>query len=426
MNTQNLEFSVRKQPATIELYVKKIKDMDPRTLAKYESRWNTFLQKNKDLSFISKLEQIVADVISDASNLRIRPATFRVYKAVICYGLATTYIKLDNDLIDDEELEDGLNHQSISNLYRLLHPVNSVLAASYAHPARTSSTKLKYFPEHFFSYLSKLNSSLDVKTTKRFRLMFDFVSANLVVGARPIEWLELGITSNIEKKCLELFVKNSKFSHGRANGEVRCLLLENASIDQEKAILNYYIAFQNHLADVLSSAVNNKKTNSENHIFNYIIDGYEPSAFGHTPKSEIYNKYMVPQQTLAEYVLNSLQNEMFLQFNTYRSLSPKNIEKLQDHRVSLYSTRHQCIANAKASKTDIYEIAAFFGHSSIETASRHYGKAWSGWSNFTFKPSIESIRAVNGSEAYFGNEISLHQAIVPVIPDSDLDFTLRH
>ena len=197
MNTQNLEFSVRKQPATIELYVKKIKDMDPRTLAKYESRWNTFLQKNKDLSFISKLEQIVADVISDASNLRIRPATFRVYKAVICYGLATTYIKLDNDLIDDEELEDGLNHQSISNLYRLLHPVNSVLAASYAHPARTSSTKLKYFPEHFFSYLSKLNSSLDVKTTKRFRLMFDFVSANLVVGARPIEWLELGITSNI-------------------------------------------------------------------------------------------------------------------------------------------------------------------------------------------------------------------------------------
>lgn len=431
MTKQAFEYSARKQPNSIELYVKKIKKMNNRTLAKYESRWASFLHRNADLSLIENLELLVNSIIDDANNHKIRPATFRVYKAVLCYGLATTHIKLDNDLISDDELENGLNYQSLANLYRLIQPVNVPLDKSILFPPRTSSSKLKFFPEPFYSHLKDMSVNSDIKLTKRFKLMFDFVEANLVIGARPVEWLDIYITSNIEKKCLELFIKNAKNSFGRANGDVRELLLENANAAQELAIIKYYVSFQNYLADTLLATINNeiKAENtsiSKSHIFNYIIKDFEPSLFGNIPKSDICNKYMVPQQGLAEIVLGSMQNEMFLQFNAYRKENPKEVEAYGDFRVSLYSTRHQCIANAKASKKDIYEIAGFFGHASVETASRHYGKAWNGWSNFTFKPSLESIRAVNGSDIYFANEISQEKFIEAPVPSAEQDYTLRH
>lgn len=49
----------------------------------------------------------------------------------------------------------------------------------------------------------------------------------------------------------------------------------------------------------------------------------------------------------------------------------------------LYSTRHQAIATAKATRSPI-EIAALFGHASVITADRHYGKRIHGWGNNRF------------------------------------------
>jgi hypothetical protein len=43
-------------------------------------------------------------------------------------------------------------------------------------------------------------------------------------------------------------------------------------------------------------------------------------------------------------------------------------------KITLYSARHQFIADAKASGLTLYEIAALVGHASIRTASEHYGK----------------------------------------------------
>ena len=46
-------------------------------------------------------------------------------------------------------------------------------------------------------------------------------------------------------------------------------------------------------------------------------------------------------------------------------------------QVSLYSTRHQAVANAKFAGFSDLQIAAIFGHSSTSTARRHYGKVGS-------------------------------------------------
>lgn len=49
-------------------------------------------------------------------------------------------------------------------------------------------------------------------------------------------------------------------------------------------------------------------------------------------------------------------------------------------KYSLYSLRHQFIANMKAVYTDRAKIATLIGHISIETQSEHYGKRRSAWS----------------------------------------------
>jgi hypothetical protein len=62
---------------------------------------------------------------------------------------------------------------------------------------------------------------------------------------------------------------------------------------------------------------------------------------------------------------------------------------------SIYSTRHQVVADFKASGYDKRKIAAFFGHSSEKTHSEHYGHKKHGGRVVTFQPSPESLIKVS-------------------------------
>lgn len=52
--------------------------------------------------------------------------------------------------------------------------------------------------------------------------------------------------------------------------------------------------------------------------------------------------------------------------------------KLKIKTISLYTVRHQCLANAKIS-LDRVDVAALAGHVSARTAAAHYGRRRSGW-----------------------------------------------
>lgn len=402
-----LEYAQIKQPYTLEMYVDKLRLMEDRTVIKYDGRWNALLNRQKEEFLADKLKALVARVINDANSFKIKPSTYRVYKAAICYGLASIYLKIENELIDENELDNGLNGQLLSSIYKEITTEKVIYTERENYKVRTSAMKKKSFPEGFYMFL-KSSHETEEKLNPRFSLMFDFVEANLVVGLRPIEWLNVRITSDIASKTMVLFVQNAKNSNGRANGDYRELHLLSASKDQQKNILKFYINLQNKLktsVDAFLDLQDNYErqtdflTKKNSHIFNFIFENYTPTVIGNLPKSDICDDSQVPQHGIAELVLESLQNEMYIQYNRFLDGS----EDVEQKRVSLYSTRHQCIANAKASKVNPFEIAGFFGHSSKETSSRHYGKAWSGWSNFTFRPSIESIRCVNGSEIYLSN-----------------------
>lgn len=428
MISPHFEYNQIKQPATIELYVEKLKEMSGRTLIKYESRWASLLSRENGVDLSDKIKSVVNRVISDAKKFEIRPSTYRVYKAAICYGLASTYLKIENDMFPDSDMGDGISFQLLSNLYKEV--VNQKIeyqpAKLYKH--KTSSLKKKSFPLDFYNYLKDKQKSCDKKLNPRFILLMEFIDANLIVGLRPIEWLTVSIASKLETKCMVFLVKNAKNSNGRANGYIRELELEGITKDQELSLIKFYSSFHRRLYDAVQKfnvAHERYKENSSyilkknTDVLSVLLLEYEPTILKDIPKSDICDKNNIPQNGLAEIVLSSLQNEMFFQYNEF--IKVKEID--DSHRVSLYSTRHQCIANAKSSKVNPYKIAAFFGHSSKETSTRHYGKAWSGWSKFTFSPSIESIMAVNGSGEYLAKEYGISNIQIPN-PDSipDLRF----
>lgn len=56
------------------------------------------------------------------------------------------------------------------------------------------------------------------------------------------------------------------------------------------------------------------------------------------------------------------------------------------YRVSLYSARHQAIANWKALGMSQAEISVLAGHASLATAAERYGRRTSGWSSIKFSP----------------------------------------
>lgn len=178
-----------------------------------------------------------------------------------------------------------------------------------------------------------------------------FLKANLMVGLRPVEWADVSFFSEYDpqraKKTgqLGLSIKNAKVSKERGNGEFREIILHNIRADQLSVLREYrevVYAFIENNPDVI------------------IRDGL------------YYSFYKNLQQQL------------------------KNFQKKHGFEggESLYSTRHQCVANAKKRGLSRVEVAAMFGHKSPATAEAHYGRKSDGKGGVGFLPSVMSMEAV--------------------------------
>lgn len=413
MSIPAFERTYIQQIQSIEQYADQIIEMDKRTIIQYDDRWNVLLKKHSEGVFLSEsIPATISGLISSFKNLQIKPSTFRVYRAAACYGLATTYMQIEDEVIADVELENGLNLQILSNLFKELVLVKlDTSDKNQTYTEKTSALKKKSFPQGFYNYL--VNLSKNKKLTPRCKLLINFVQANMLVGLRPIEWLNARLAFGIADKRMVLIVENAKNSHGRANGDKRILLLGGLDLEDQYKINHFYSRFQKrlHLQAKTFLIEHQAFKNDEeyeqksNRLFSKIWKDFEPTAYRNIPKSDLSDALGNPKQGLAEIVLRGLQREMYIQFDNYMHENPGLV--LDQKRVTLYSTRHQCIANAKANKTNIFEIAAFFGHSSTETSSRHYGKAWSGWSSFVVKPDPHCILEVRNSADYVEQEYGI-------------------
>ena len=194
-----------------------------------------------------------------------------------------------------------------------------------------------------------------VSTDKdRLRPLTLFIKANLMLGLRPTEWADISFFSQYDpsrrrkvgqKVVLGVSVKNAKVSAERGNGEFREIILNNISLEQLAIIREYRQVVYNFI---------------ETHPDEILRDGL------------YYSFYKNLQQQL----------KLFL--------SKHGIESGE----SLYSTRHQCVANAKERGLSAIEVAALFGHKSPATAKAHYGRKSEGKGGLSILPSVMSMEAV--------------------------------
>lgn len=224
---------------------------------------------------------------------------------------------------------------------------------------KTSSKKLKYLSQHTLLALEEFAKT--APRTRHIGPLVAFLRANLLVGLRPIEWFNTEFIHYLHVdgtgkyirtstgqllKTLALRVRNAKSTHGRSNGEYREILLHEIS-DADLATLMHFHAIAKSFLSKFAAT---------------------------TPITKIAQDFYTPIQ-------NAMKNAM-------KRISPT------ENRATIYSSRHQAVANAKNSGLTDKEIAAMFGHGSTETSKRHYGKKQNGWRKVTFRPSPESIAGV--------------------------------
>lgn len=185
------------------------------------------------------------------------------------------------------------------------------------------------------------------------KTVHDLVFASLLTGLRPHEWSHSTIGRHPETGRLILKVRNSKFSNGRANGEYREMFIDKLTEDER----------------------------------------------GHLQRS-IRNFSGAQTDIAVERFLNCLRKE-FNEAKKEACADPAQSRhtKAAIRSVSLYTFRHQFVADAKLSLTGTPDhavvLAALLGHNSVETAPMHYGRRRNG-GVFELKviPTTESIEAV--------------------------------
>ncbi|MBE0468165.1 MAG: hypothetical protein IBX55_01485 [Methyloprofundus sp.] len=202
--------------------------------------------------------------------------------------------------------------------------------------SRTSAKKSKTVTN---SELSELIEFLKKENTSTSILTMRFILSTRYCGLRPVEWRTCDIDM-VEKK---LHVKNAKSTNGRANGEYR--LLDLSSIPSE--VLNH---------------------------INILV-----SDLGWSEVERFERAYV------------KVKNKLY---QAGKKLFPYR----RGGTITLYTFRHQYLADMKKSLEDVYGVSASAGHASIETAQLHYSKRRNGRINSELAlPSEEDIERLKNS-----------------------------
>lgn len=389
--------SVYASESLADNYARILKDTAETTQISYHKRYVSWkLTSTEDLSkFIESLDEKWL-----AGGYRY--ATVRQYKAAISYALSSAhqfkvnpkqlkhkfreYYQLAKDA-DIEELE-------------LLYERNMQIGKSGDTPAldkkalaneQTSTTKDKRFPSSLLSRILELNP-------KRFAFLQDFVSLNTKLGLRPVEYqyatllrhdvahnpkllealgfsdlstanaLNLSASARDTYKPL-LLVRNAKNSHARACGEYRLLYLDVLSNKEVRQL-------QSMMIKMRDISQNSNKSFSQSVI--------APLS------SQLYR--IVTTDKVCKAIVKGLHDE---KMRSYRKQVKKGFRNMPVFkRPTLYSTRHQAVATAKAADLHPVLIAACFGHSSVFTAENHYGKSIFGKGGLSVTPTQVSINEV--------------------------------
>lgn len=220
------------------------------------------------------------------------------------------------------------------------------------HSKLTSGLKAKKIPNLAFEVLTRALLSRTRISHTHANAMLAVFQATTFTGLRPNEWAHSLICQHQQTGRKILEVKNSKHSNGRANGEARSMFINKLSAEELGFIERAIATFNDSQTD----------------------DAIEKRL--KQLRKELYNTKLA--------ILKNPET------------SPEIRASLKG--VSLYSSRHQFVADAKLSLANDPDgptiLAALLGHNSADTAPKHYGKKRCGKSAIKVWPTPESIEAV--------------------------------
>lgn len=407
--------SVYASDSLADNYARILKDTSDATQINYHKRYVGWkVSTVEDISdFIDQLDQ-------KWQNGEYRYATIRQYKAALGYALSSAHqFKTDTKQLNHKFKEYHLlgkqaSFEELEMLYERSLQIGKTgdiptLDKKALANEQTSTTKDKRFPQALLDRIEQFDS-------KRYGFLQDFLHLNTKLGLRPVEYqyatllrhdiahnpkllealgfnntssenaLNLTASANNKHKPL-LLVKNAKNTHTRACGDYRLLYLDVLS--------------HNDIDKLRSMLLRMREANEGSN------KGFSNTVIKPLSK-QLYRILTTDKQ--CKLIVKRLHDE---KMRSYRKQVKKGVRNLPVFkRPTLYSTRHQAVATAKAAQLHPVMIAACFGHSSVFTAENHYGKSVFGKGGLSVTPTQVSI-----------NEVIVRLTDAALIPREEMDLS---
>ncbi|MGP9666548.1 hypothetical protein [Psychrobacter sp. AOP31-A1-22] len=454
--TQDREFIATQHLELGDNFERVLKETSEKTRNNYFKRFDGLCRRafkesdRKDISFANGFTKEIEVIEQKRKNGQLKQSSVRQYKAALLYGLTLTS-KYNNDnqalnkfisteqIITFEKIASNIGETNITEAYNRVSgwQAEEVDIAkrldNEAHlEANTSSTKTKGLERSLYDHLMS-------DPVPRLELLRLFIRLNIKLGLRPNEWYSCRLVpkthfdhlisgevntksaetyglddslSSTEKELVKqsrfflaplypdikhdytgtdskrpvLVIKNSKSTHGRANGRYRYILLDAVSKD-DLLLLPMLITklHEKHSEQIPDIALRNKDNFDESVMqplqkqFKYWLDSDDKC-------NDILEASFKKRSDLYRY-----EHKRALKAGKGKDWKRKPPIRLYP---TLYSTRHQAVSDAKAAGMSSVVMAALFGHASVVTADRHYGRISDSWGSGMLQPQQYSIDRV--------------------------------
>lgn len=387
-----------------------------KTISDYDGRWSKYLSQQPEEDFSRKIVGLIKMVTFGLVEGKYSLSAFSKIKSVFCFGLSTLidengklYPEYSNGVdtevfyegayvhIKDMEYYNGVmldNTESDNLAGGKFAATIEIESIADADDKSAIFRNKRGFPNEVYKWILNEDGHSSVK------LLQQFLKANLLIGLEPVEWLYMRMAVDVKTKAPVLVIDRSTDQHNPPL--MRILKLTGSTKIERMDILHFKESFDQILAEDAEATVSKFKQYYENisdekkeELINErkkLIRLYGPDEKEYTipssplPFEDLVDTYMNPQPGLALIRLEKIQRTLQGLIKQCPHL-PKDVPS----RLSLLNTRHQVIADAKASKMTKIEMAAFFGLSSTQAAHQQCSKVGEGWRHFSYEPDDESV-----------------------------------
>ena len=321
--------------------------LSDRTKQEYSTRLKEIAKNLRHTGDTVTPDMLVDHVRNLVVSGQIASSTYRSYKSAITFWIGQQTRSV---------IAGGGNPSNYARAYDSLQSFKYSQTAPASRLA--SSKKLKFFDSECLDALIKYSKEKGTRAPSAAKAAA-FAKANLLVGLRPSEWFSARLASRLSTNSKGLFIRdsqgrlkfdnmlivdNAKATRCRRNGHQRELVLHGISANEMTAIVFFL-----------------RMARSENERYPTDMDAKTRSNLFYRPMNNVIQRALLS--------IGIAKNDI----------------------PSIYSTRHQAVADFKASGVDKREIAAFFGHSSDYTHAGHFAPKKHGGRNVLFRPSPECM-----------------------------------